>query len=410
MSKLMKTTVSLLVIAMLSGCSAFQSMRTWIIGIQTHDVDADKEEYRKIFEEGRRAEEGLVQGIKYNISFADMKYMELIRKGDRYGEYGRAKLLLNFGDEEQKELAVRYLISCAERSSFTSKFYPDNAMDTAFSIAAMAELARIAMDDAAMTDDKRREVVDSLYTKMSEVDTKKKEEVGKWADEMKMDRDSERIYKDVILAVKSEYPFCGSLKKFEWEEILAVLVNGDVKPVPPRDEGRTRRPPTLPYQVVRSAQVKRTDSMLEYEFEIRLSGSLASDVEDRIKFSRQRYVKREFLAAHPSFSDNDVSVIFSSWRQSESAINCSVVAAPMKMEVVRREYNKITGKGKVGVRLGDNDVAAAEKLAIENIEAIATRHNILNVAGDLPPKGAQYTVIKSGTTEDGLFEIEFKCE
>ena len=409
MSKLMKTTVSLLVIAMLSGCSAFQSMRTWIIGIQTHDVDADKEEYRKIFEEGRRAEEGLVQGIKYNISFADMKYMELIRKGDRYGEYGRAKLLLNFGDEEQKELAVRYLISCAERSSFTSKFYPDNAMDTAFSIAAMAELARIAMDDAAMTDDKRREVVDSLYTKMSEVDTKKKSEVGKWADEMKMNKDSERIYKDVILAVKSEYPFYGSLKKFEWKEILAVLVKGDVKPDPPEDERRTRRLP-LPYQVVRSAQVKRTDSMLEYEFEIRLSGSLASDVEDKIKFSRQRYVKREFLSAHPSFSDNDVSVIFSSWRQSESAINCSVVAAPMKMEVVRREYNKITGKGKVGVRLGDNDVVAAEKLAIENIEAIATRHNILNVAGDLPPKGAQYTVIKSGTTEDGLFEIEFKCE
>ncbi|MBO7725355.1 MAG: hypothetical protein J6S40_02710 [Thermoguttaceae bacterium] len=80
------------------------------------------------------------------------------------------------------------------------------------------------------------------------------------------------------------------------------------------------------------------------------------------------------------------------------------------MSVVRLVYDDATDFGKIAVRLGNGDVAVARKLAIENIEELATRENIVNVVGRRPPKGARYKVGKVQITKDGLLEIEFKCE
>ena len=77
---------------------------------------------------------------------------------------------------------MKNLISCAKRSSHTSYMFPDSAMDSAFSIAALAKLA-----DIAVSDYDRHDVAASLRNMMSDIVT---QEVRSWANEMKADSDS----------------------------------------------------------------------------------------------------------------------------------------------------------------------------------------------------------------------------
>ena len=396
------STIIFLAITMLSGCSTLESMRTWIIGIQTSDWDAESLKYEKEFEEGRLAEYSLADGHDQydNIAFASQKYNELIECSNRYGEYGRARLLRKWYWPEYEEDVVKYLISCAERSSNTSRFYPDSVMDSAFSVAAMFELADIARDEYDKGD-----IANWLYSEMSR--TVMNKDIRGWVCSKKGNSVSKKIYEDIISAVESKHQVSGLVKKYTWNEVRNALIENQICDIP--GSVRQKPLPKMSYEVVRFVKVPR--AVCQYDFEAQLFGSNTFDAIDKVKSALRRQLVNDFRAAHPSFSVNDVGISFPSWSQSGSTITGSVVAKALKLEVVRREYSKDSGgQGKVICRLGDNDVAAAEKLAIDNIESIASRHNILNVVGDQPPKGARYKVIKSRETDDGLFEIEFKCE
>lgn len=379
----MMITLILLTVVVLSGCVS--------------DMQPPKDpvvlEHIEMFEEGRRA------ASHGDTLKADDKYRQLISKGNRYGEYGFAMQTLR--REPDSLEAVKYLLACAKRSDYTSELFPDSAMDSAFSAAAMSKLAEIAISEHD-----RDDVAASLRAKMYDIITP---QVRAWAAEQKADSELASIYFDIITAVEYARPVSEYVKEFKWTELGEIFM-----PEPnPTDKagsgGRENSPPAKPdYTVVKF--VKAQDADCRYDFEVHLSSDNSIELMDKVKSAIRRMLVKEFLSAHPTFSVNDIGISYPFWDHSGATIKGIVIANTMRMEVVRREYIKETGKGTVVVRFGDSDVAAATKLALENIEAIASRHNILNVVGSSPPKDARYEVVKSRKTDDGLFEIEFKCE
>ena len=77
---------------MLLGCSTLESMRTWILDRQRPVGDEESQKCKEKFEEGRRIE------CRGDIQIAIEKYKSIINgcRGNRYGRYGLAKLLLKF--------------------------------------------------------------------------------------------------------------------------------------------------------------------------------------------------------------------------------------------------------------------------------------------------------------------------
>ena len=369
MNKLIRTALSLLTSIVLSGCL-------------TDDTPPDPNgpealKFKMEFEEGRFAELSLDKDRKRydNIRFASEKYEDLIKSGSRYGEYGLAKLLRNWYPEHEED-TVKYLITCAKRSSYTSDLFPDSAMDSAFSVAAMAQLS-----DIATAKHDRQDIADSLRRMMSKVVT---EEVRAWADTMKTNTVSAKIYEDVISAVESDYQSSGYVKVLSWDEISKILVNGDSVGDSPAGGGPMRRSKPS-YSVVRFVKSLDAASQCQYDFEIQLTGNDTFDAAAKARSAMRCQLVKEFRTAHPSLSVDDIGLSYPFWNHSGSTI-------------------------KGTVRLGDSDVVAAKKLAIDNIEELATRKNIVNVVGKRPPKGARYKTTNEQTTKDGLLEIEFKCE
>ena len=382
----------LLAVVAMSGCETVQSIRTSIRDSQRPQEGAEVLQYRKLFEAGRRSE------AKGDDRISGDTYGWLIGRGSRYGEYGLAMLLLR--REPDDKTAAAYLVSCAKRSSNASAMFPDSAMDTAFSVAAMAKLA-----DIAVSRHDRDDVAASLHSMMSDAVTP---QVRAWAAEKKADAKLAAIYGDVIAAVESAQPVREYVKEYKWTELKEIFVPETSSPGGSGGKG-IQAPSNPDYMIVKFVKAPNADC--QYDFEVKLTGGSAPDVPGKVKSEIRRQLVKDFLAAHPTSSVNDVGISYPSWDHSETTIKGTVIAKALKLEVVRRKYDKITGNVTIVVRLGDNDVSAAEKLAIENIEAIATRHNILNAVGAPPPKkGAHYDVIKSKKSDDGLFEIEFKCE
>lgn len=364
-------------VAVLSGC---------VSDNQRPSEGAEDLQYRQLFEAGRRAE------AKGDIRIAGDTYGWLIGRGSRYGEYGLAMLQLR--REPGSIEAAKYLIACAKRSSHTSSLFPDSAMDSAFSIAAMTKLA-----DLAISEHDRPDVAASLRSTMADVVTP---EVRAWAREKKADADSAAIYRDVISAVESCRQNREYVKVFKWAEISDVFTSaGNADGT--QGEGRSGGAPKSSYSVVKF--VKTPGATCQYDFEVRLNGNGTFELAEKIRSEIRRQLVKEFLAANPNDGVSDVRTTFLAWNQMESTINGSAVV--MKVSAVRLEYDEATGRGKIAVRLDGRDVGAARKWAIENIEELATGKNIALVAGMPPPAGAHYRTGNERKTDDGLLEIEF---
>ena len=82
----------------------------------------------------------------------------------------------------------------------------------------------------------------------------------------------------------------------------------------------------------------------------------------------------------------------------------------MKVSAVRLEYNALTRRGKIAVRLDGRDIAAARKWAKENISELVTDKNIELVVGKPPPQGASFETGSERMLDGGLLEIEFKAQ
>ena len=370
----MKVALILLTVAVLSGCIC--DMRP--------PEDPVVKEHIRIFEAGRRA------ASRGDIREAADKYRQLINKGNRYGEYGLAMQLLRreLGSLE----AVKYLLACAKRSSYTSEFFPDTAMDSAFSAAAMAKLSGIAISEHD-----RRDIADSLRETMSGIVT---EEVKAWANAMKTNTaDSATIYGDVISAVESCRQNHRYVKVLEWDEISRVLLNEESDNVV-QPGGGTPRP--TPYSVVRFVKIPGTTC--KYDFEVRLNGNGTFKETGKVQSDLRCLLMKEFLAANPHDGGDDVRISISS-AQVESMITGSAIV--MKVSAVRLEYDDMTGRGKIAVRLDGRNVSAAKEWALKNIGELASGKNIVLVAGKPPPLGARYKAGSERMTGDGLLEIEF---
>lgn len=373
----------LLLIVVLSGCSTFKSAHDWVIDIQRPTPMKGQEKYITMFEEGRRTE------FEGNIRKADDIYRQLVRQGNRYGEYGLAKLLSSWDDYEE---SVKYFLRCAKRSSYArssydSELFPDSAMDLAFSAAAMAELAKIAEHD-------RPDIADSLRRTMSDVVTP---EVMAWAHAMKTNDVTEKIYMNVISAVESCRQSREYVKVKEWSEIRAVFINEDAP------GGGSVVLPKSSYSVVRF--VKVPSATIQYDFEVRLDGNNTFDADKRVEAAIRRHLVEEFLAENPYDSADDVRISRHYWNHSGATINGSVVA--MKVSAVRLEYNDETGCGTIAVRLDGRNVSAAREWALKNIGELASGKNIVLVAGRPPPPGACYKALSERETDDGMLEIKF---
>ena len=367
-----------LAVAALSGCIDMgMHPRKDLVGI----------EYVRMFEEGRRYElnEQSESGNAANILHAVKTYECLIKQGSRYGEYGLAKLLYGWDDYEE---SVKYFLWCAKRSSYTSDLFPDSAMDSAFSAAAMAELASIAEHD-------RPDVAASLRRTMSDVVTP---EVRAWAYTMKTNAVSRKIYRNVISAIESCRQSREYVKVLEWSEISSVFINGGEP-----EGGKSVRLPKSSYSVVRFVKIPGAAS--QYDFEVRLNGNNTFEADKRVESAIRRHLVEEFLAENPHDSADDVRISRRSWDHSGETIKGSVVA--MKVSAVRLEYDDTTGRGKIAVRLDGRNVSAAKEWALKNIEDLASGKNIVLVAGKPPPPGACYKVGNERMTDDGLLEIEF---
>ena len=364
----------LLVAAVLSGCSIIRDS-------QRPQEGAEVLQYKQLFEAGRRSES------KGDIKIAGDTYGWLIGRGNRYGEFGLAMLLLR--REPGNQEAIKYLLSCAKRSSHTSDLFPDSAIDSAFSAAAMAKLS-----DIAVSEHDRPDVAASLRNTLSGIITT---QVREWAEKVKANEDSAAIYADIISAVESSHQSREYAKPIKWSEISEIFIKGDtVDPV----QGDNR------YSVVKF--VKTPDTWCQYDFEVRLSGNDTFEASEKVRSAIRRLLVKEFLSANPHDDINDVRTSFLSWSQSDSKIIGSVVV--LKVSAVRIEYDAVTCRGKVAVRLDGRDVAAARQWATENIAELATGKNIALVVGKPPPPGATYTTGDERTTEDGLLEIEFRTE
>ena len=164
-------------------------------------------QYSRLFEAGRRAE------YEGNIRIAEDTYRWLIRCDSCCGEYGLAMLQLRREPDSQD--AVKHLIACAKRSSYTSLFM-DSVMDSAFSAAAMAKLS-----DIARSRHERPDVAAALRCMMSNLVTP---QVRAWSENLKANADSAAIYRDVISAVET----CGRgrerEKELKWSEICEVFL------------------------------------------------------------------------------------------------------------------------------------------------------------------------------------------
>ena len=374
----------LLTVAMLAGCSTVGSIRTSIRDSQRPQEGAEVLKYRKLFEAGRRAES------KGDVRIAGDTYGWLIKSGNRYGEYGLAMMLLR--REPGSTEAAKHLVACAKRSSHTSDLFPDSAMDSAFSAAAMSKLAEIAMSEHD-----RPDMAASLRSTMSVIVTP---EVRAWANEMKADADSAAIYKDVISAVESCHRNDGYVKTLKWPELGEVFINGGGA----QEGEKFARPQKSAYSVVRF--VKSAGAACLYDFEIRLNGSGTLEASDKVRSEIRRQLVKEFLSANPHDGVDDVKMSFLSWSQLESTIRGTAVV--MKVSAVRLEYNEATRRGKIAVRLDGREVAAARKWALENIAELAAGKNVALVGGRPPPAATYYSL---GERIDGnVMEIEFRTE
>ena len=374
----MMCALFLLAVAVLSGCVS--DMRP--------PEDPVVIEHVRMFEEGRRAD------FRGDIRKADGKYLQLINNGNRYGEYGLAMQLLRRKPDSRE--AVKYLIDCAKRSSYTSNLFPDTAMDSAFSVAAMAKLS-----DIAISEHDRRDIADSLRETMSGVVT---EEVKAWANAMKTNNaDSATIYGDVISAVESCRQSNAYVKVLEWDEISKVLLNEEPGNVVP-EGGKPVRPPKSSYSVVKFNKIPGATCRYDYVFRLSGNGTL-DETTGMVQSAIRRQLVKEFLAENPHDSADDVRTALLSWNQHESMITGSAVV--MKVSAVRLEYDDTTGRGKIAVRLDGRNLGAAKEWAIKNIGELASGKNIVLVAGKPPPPGARYRAGSERMTEDGLLEIEF---
>lgn len=377
----------LLAVVMLSGCETVQSILNDILDSQRPKEGAEALQYRECFEAGRRSE------AKGDVRIAGDTYGRLIGRGSRYGEYGLAMLVLR--REPGSREAIKHLIACAKRSSHTSDMFPDSAMDSAFSAAAMSKLAEMAISEHD-----RDDVAVSLRNKMCDIITP---QVRAWAAEQKADSDSKAIYEDIISAVESCRRSGEYVKVFEWHEISKVFLDKTDIPSAGTDLARPRPPKeSATYSVEKLAKV--SDAACKYDFEIRLTGSRTLEDTSKLKSELRRLVMKEYVAENPRDSVEDVRVSMT-WNQSGSTIIGTAMA--IKVSTVRLEYNDATGRGRIAVRLDGRDVSAAQNWALENIQELVATKNISLIAGQLPPQGAQYNTGNSRTTEDGLLEIEF---
>lgn len=378
----------LLAVILLSGCETIQSIRNDIRDRQRPQEGAEDLQYKQLFEAGRRSE------AKGDIRIAGDTYSWLIGRGSRYGEYGLAMLLLR--RESGSHEAVKNLISCAKRSSHTSDMFPDSAMDSAFSVAAIAKLA-----DIAASEHDRHDIAALLHSMAGDIVTP---QVRAWAAKKKADAGAAAIYRDIISAVESSRQSGKYVKALKWTEIGDVFMNGPVVHSPGHEA--EKRKAESGYFVV--SFVKTSDAACRYDFEIRLSGDGTFEATEKVRSAIRRQLMKEFLASNPHDSADDVRISFLSWKQLESTIKGS--AAVMKVSVVRLEYDATTRRGKIAARLDGRDMAAAREWAVENIKELATSKNVVLVAGKPPPPGAAYMTGHERMTEDGLLEIEFRTE
>ena len=191
------------VVAVLSGCLIIDDSQPPPGGAEVLEL-----QHRKLFEVGRRAEfqgDGKIAGDTYGW---------LVERGSHYGEYGLAMLLLR--REPGSREAVKLLLSCANHSSHTPDLFPDPAMESAFSVAAMAKLSDIAAFKHG-----RPEIAASLRSEIFRLVTP---EVRAWAEKMKADADSAAIYGDVISAVESARQSREYVTGLKWTEISKVLL------------------------------------------------------------------------------------------------------------------------------------------------------------------------------------------
>lgn len=178
-------------------------------------------QYRRLFEVGRRAE------LEGNITIAEDTYCWLIRHGSHYGEYGLAMLLLRQYPDRENE-AVKYLLSCAKRSSFTINGTVGVAMELAFSAAALAKLSEIAISEH-----NRLDVADYLRCIQSRMVTP---EVRDWAYLTRTNPTSAKNFKDIITAVESNPEGEGRVKcvkEYSWGEIIKVFINEEFPNIAP---------------------------------------------------------------------------------------------------------------------------------------------------------------------------------
>ena len=383
-----RSALYLLAAFVLSGCEMVQSIRTSIRDSQRPQESAEVLQYRKLFEAGRRSES------KGDIRIARDTYGWLIGRGSRYGEYGLAMLLLRL--EPGNREAIKHLIACAKRSSHTSDMFPDSAMDSAFSVAAMSRLA-----DIAVSEHDRHDVAAALRDMMFCIITP---QVRSWATEMNTNAATAAIYGDVISAVQSSRQNREYVKTLKWAEINGIFMDGGVA-----DGSRKKENKDLSenrYSVVRF--IKAPDAACRYDFEVKLDEEGTFEAADKVRSAIRRQLMKEFLAANPNDGAGDARISFLSWSQQNSMIRGS--ASIMKISAVRVEYDASTRRGKMAVRLDGRDVASARKWALENIAELAIGKNVTLVAGEAPPSCASFMIGSKRMTEDGLLEIEFSTQ
>lgn len=375
----------LLAAAALSGCGPLQSILNDFLDSQRPKEGAEVLQYRQLFEAARRSEQ------KGDGRIAHDTYVWLIGHGSRYGEYGLAMQIL--GREPDSREAVKNLVSCAKRSSNTSAMFPDSAMDSAFSIAAMEKLAEIAISESD-----RPDVAAALHSMMVDVATP---QVKAWASEKKADAATAAIYSDVISAVESSGRSLEYVQPLKWAELGNFFLDGGADGPPAGNN--PNRPAGNSYSVVKF--VKRPDAACQYDFEVRLDGGGTLEDAENIRSQIRRQLVKEFLSANPRDSAGDARISFLSWNHAGTTITGS--AAVMKISVARAEYDAASRRGKVAVRLDGRDISAARAWALGNIGELVASKNVVLEAGKAPPPGASFKINSERTTGDGLLEIEF---
>lgn len=384
MNKLIRASLFLLAVAMLSGCMT--------------PAGETEEEDREKFEAARRCESN------GDIGIAREMYGELDKRGSFYAEYGHAMLLLHW-DSDSGE-AMKHLLSCAHRTMDKHEMFPVSVAETAFAIAAMAKLSDIAKKSEHDNSD-----VDKWFRNEMFRASASTPEVEKWAAEKKANADSAKIYDAVISAVESvprnpeKY-----VKTFKWPEICKVFIDesGNSGSETGGDSIINSGSKTGGYSVVKFKK-KAPDATFQYDFEVLLTGNSTFDVPAKVRAAIRREVVSAVRDANPKIDLDDIGILCPIWDHSGSTIKGTVVGKVMKMKVVRREYNDATGFGKIVVEFDNKDVDAATKLAKENIENLATRKNIMITVGREPPKNARYKTYNEHA-KDGRLEIIFKCE